>query len=112
MTEPISIELLWFDGCPSHDGARAMIEGVIAELGVDARIESIEVSGETMGRVVDFAGSPSIRVAGRGIDPAGGPNEDFSLRCRVYATHTGPQGLPERQWLVDAIAAAKRETNP
>ena len=112
MAEPISIELLWFDGCPSHDGARAMIEGVIAELGVDARIGSIKVSGETMGRVVDFAGSPSIRVAGRDIDPADGPNEDFSLRCRVYATHTGLQGLPERQWLVDAIAAAKRETNP
>jgi hypothetical protein len=49
MAEPISIELLWFDGCPSHDGARAMIEGVIAELGVDARIGSIKVSGETMG---------------------------------------------------------------
>jgi hypothetical protein len=109
MAEPVFIELLWFDGCPSHDGAHAMIESVIAELDVEARIESIEVTDETMGRAVDFAGSPSIRVAGRDIDPAGGPNEDFSLRCRVYATPTGLQGLPPRQWLVDAISVAKTE---
>ena len=108
MANPIPIELLWFDGCPSHDGAHTMIESVIAELGVDAWIESIEVTDEAMGRVVDFAGSPSIRVAGRDIDPAGGTNQDFSLRCRVYATHTGLRGLPEQQWLLDAISAAER----
>lgn len=74
-----------------------MIESVIAELGVEARIESIEFADEVMGRVVDFGGSPSIRVAGRDIDPAGGPNEDFSLRWRAYATDAGLRGLPERR---------------
>lgn len=73
-----------------------MIESVSAELGVEARIESIEVADEAMGRVVDFAGSPSIRVAGRDIDPAGGPNGDFSLGRRVYPTDASLRGLPER----------------
>lgn len=97
------IELLWFQDCPNHPGARALIEDVVAELGVRADIRSVEVADDTIAERIRFPGSPTIRVDGVDIEPGFADGDDCTPRCRVYATSAGLRGLPEREWLVAAL---------
>ena len=40
----MTVELLWWDGCPSHPEALADLERILREEGVDAHVERIELS--------------------------------------------------------------------
>ncbi|HEY5159551.1 MAG TPA: hypothetical protein VII83_00635, partial [Gaiellaceae bacterium] len=77
------IELLYWQGCPSHPEAKALLEGVLAELGRDDEIVMTEVKSDEEAERLHFPGSPTIRVDGRDID-ARGANERPSLTCRIY----------------------------
>ncbi|MGE3073927.1 MAG: hypothetical protein AB7N24_11760 [Dehalococcoidia bacterium] len=103
------IELLWFEGCPNHPAARAMIDDVVAEYRVRADVRAIEVADETIARRIRFPGSPTIRVDGVDIEPGFTDCDDCTPRCRVYHTSAGLRGLPERSWLVAALAADGRK---
>jgi hypothetical protein len=103
---PMHVELLWFDGCPNHGAARALIDEVAGELGVSPRVEAIEVPDEATGDRVCFPGSPTIRVDGVDIEPGWEPCADCTPRCRVYATAEGLRGLPEREWVARALSRA------
>ncbi len=101
------IELLWFEDCPNHDGARALISDVMVELGIEAEVEAIEVADDATAEQVRFPGSPTIRVDGVDIEPGFPGCDDCTPRCRVYQTSAGLRGLPERSWLVAALAGRK-----
>jgi hypothetical protein len=100
---PKHVELLWFEGCPNHGSAQAMVEEVAAQLGVAINIERVEVPDEATGNRVRFPGSPTIRVDGRDIEPGFGGCDECTPRCRVYATSSGLRGVPERAWIVAAL---------
>ncbi len=100
------IELLWFDDCPNHLAAEAMLRDVMAEEGIDAPIVRVKVADEATGERVCFPGSPTIRIDGRDVEPGWEPCADCFPRCRLYATDQGLHGLPERSWIVDAIREA------
>ena len=102
----MNIELLWSDDCPSHEAAEVMVREVLGEVGVSAPIERIKVPDEETGKRVIFPGSPTIRIDGRDVEPGWEKCEDCTPRCRLYATSEGLRGLPERQWVVDAVLAA------
>jgi hypothetical protein len=56
------------------------------------------------GAVVErFLGSPTIRVAGRRVEPGADERRDYAFACRVYRTRCGFAGQPEEQWLRDAL---------
>lgn len=99
------IDLLWFEDCPNHQGAQALIEDVLAELGIQAEVRAIEVADDTVAERVRFPGSPTIRVNGVDIEPGYTGCDDCTPRCRVYQTPAGLRGLPERSWLVAALTA-------
>jgi hypothetical protein len=97
------IEFLFWDGCPSHPEALALLQEVLEERGIDAPIEIREVL--THGDAVEqaFPGSPTIRIDGRDVDPDGA-TEPPSLTCRVYRLPDGrPSPVPSRQQLEEAI---------
>lgn len=100
------IELLWFDDCPNHEAAESMLHEVMLELGLDEPIERLQVEDEALGRQVCFPGSPTIRINGADIEPEWEPCEDCTPRCRLYLTQYGLRGLPDRQWIADALTAA------
>ena len=100
------VELLWFQDCPNHAAAEAMLREVMAEQGIAIPIERIEVPDEATGNAVCFPGSPTIRVDGRDVEPGWQPCEDCTPRCRLYFTGTGLRGLPEREWVVEALRAS------
>lgn len=108
----VDIELLYFDGCPTWRTARAELDEVLAELGIDAtvrlhRLESLEEAG-----LRGFAGSPTIRIDGRDLEDYDGP---ALLACRRYLDNDG-NGWPDRtllrRRLRDAGHYTHRQTSP
>ena len=65
----MKVELLYFDGCPSHEKALEILREVRAEMLPDMEIDKINVEDDETARVQEFLGSPSIRVNGIDIDP-------------------------------------------
>ena len=97
------VELLFWAGCPSHPEALALLEEVLAENRISAEIEMREVHTHEEARELAFPGSPTIRVDGADVDPAGAA-EPPSLTCRVYRSPDGrPSPVPSREQLEEAL---------
>ena len=100
------VEILYFDGCPNYEPARALVERVAAELGLHAKIELIEVADADSASRLRFLGSPSVRVEGRDVEPGADERSDFVLSCRVYRSERGLVGQPKAVWIRHALSAA------
>jgi hypothetical protein len=105
------VEILYFDGCPNHEAARAMVDRVSSELGLEPELRLVNVTDEDAAQRLRFLGSPTIRVRGRDIDPGAAEREDYVLACRVYRTETGFRGQPYERWLRDALRAESAGEN-
>ena len=97
------VEILYFDGCPNHEAARAMVERVSSELGLEPELRLVNVPDEREAQRLRFLGSPTIRVGGRDIDPNAAERDEYVLSCRVYRTEAGFAGQPDERWLRDAL---------
>ncbi len=103
MTGP-SVELLWWEGCPSYPQALADLRAAMDELGLDPEsVDVREVPTEEDAAREGFVGSPTIRVDGRDVaqPPTGEPN---GLSCRVYTLRDGRVSpVPDPEDLRDAL---------
>jgi hypothetical protein len=96
----MKVELLWWEGCPSTEEARELLEDV---LGGRAEIEMREVTNDDEAEALAFPGSPTIRVDGRDVDPRGAA-EPPSLSCRIYYLPDGRVSpVPSRRQLEEAL---------
>jgi len=101
---PPQIELLYWDGCPSHPRALAELRHALAELGhSDLPVELTEIATEDDARERGFVGSPTLRIDG--VDPLPPPaGEPTGLACRVYRRPDGrPSPTPDPTELRDAL---------
>jgi hypothetical protein len=99
----VKIEMLFWEGCPSHPEALELLQDVLRERGIEEPIELREVF--TLEDAVEhrFPGSPTIRIDGRDVDPAGATDPP-ALTCRVYRLPDGrPSPVPSRQQLEEAV---------
>jgi hypothetical protein len=97
------VELLWWEGCPSHPETLADLRRSLTEEGVEAEVEMVEVESDEQARAERFPGSPTIRIDGEDIFPCDEP-EPFSLTCRVYRLRDGRASpTPDPDDLRDAI---------
>ena len=102
------VELLWWEGCPSHPETLADLERVLREEGVAAEVEMVEVESDEQARVERFAGSPTIRLNGSDAFPAG-DDEPYSLTCRVYRLRDGRVSpTPDPEHLREAVRRSTR----
>lgn len=102
-TEP-KIEFLFWQGCPSHPQALQRLQDVMAGLGVRMPIEQIEVKTEEDAERLSFPGSPTIRVDGADVDPAGAAQMGTALTCRVYLLEDGRfSPLPSKAMIEQAL---------
>ncbi len=101
---PVStcIEILFFAGCRNFGPAVELAERVVADLGVDAHIQQVEVDSADEAQRLRFLGSPSIHVNGQDIEPDAGGRTDFAVSCRLY----GDSGIPASDLLESAVRAA------
>ena len=106
MSKPL-VEVLTFEGCPHAEPALALAERVVAESGIDATVERVDVPDGGAAAAQRFLGSPTIRVNGRDIEPGVVERADYVLSCRIYHTHDGIKGEPDERWLCDVLHANK-----
>jgi hypothetical protein len=102
----VRIEVLYFDGCPSHEALLPRLRELLDQAGVDEeihlrRVESIEAAEQ--GR---FLGSPTLRVDGRDVEPRAGERDDYGLKCRLYPGEQGMTGVPPDDWVLAALRRA------
>jgi len=97
------VQFLWFDGCPGHGPARALLDEVIAAVAPGTPVEAINASDPAVAFAQHFPGSPTIRVDGRDIDPGFEDPGDYSPRCRLYRTPEGLRGVPPYEWIEVAL---------
>src|SRR5919199_5859078 len=102
----MKVELLWWDGCPSHPEALEQLRQVLAEEGLDPdAVERVEIVSDEQAERERFFGSPTIRIDGEDIvpPPEGHP---VGLSCRVYRRRDGrPSPTPDVE---DLRAAVRR----
>ncbi len=99
----MKIELLYWDGCPSHPEAKALLEAALAEVSLDAHIALREIATPEEAEAESFPGSPTIRIDGRDVDPpAGGARP--SLSCRIYGRPDGRSSpVPTKDQIKEAL---------
>lgn len=97
------VEIFYFDGCPNHHPAVALVERVSGELGLEPEIRLVNVTDDEVAKRLRFLGSPTIRVGGRDVDPHMKDRDDYALSCRVFRTDAGIVGQPDERWVRDAL---------
>jgi hypothetical protein len=108
-TRPL-VELLTFAGCPNRDAAITLIQRVRQQLGSNTEVRVIEVPDQQAAQRSRFLGSPTIRVDGHDIEPGADRRDDYVHACRLYKGEHSLRGLPEEDWLRQALLTA--ETRP
>ena len=99
----MKIELFYWDGCPSYPEAHELLRSVLDERGIGDEIELREVTSNEEAQELGFPGSPTIRIDGRDVDPAGA-SAPPSLSCRIYHLPGGRVSpVPSREQLEEAL---------
>ena len=99
----MKIELFYWDGCPSYPEAHELLRSVLDERGIGDEIELREVTSDAEAEELGFPGSPTIRIDGRDVDPAGA-SAPPSLSCRIYHLPDGRVSpVPSREQLEEAL---------
>jgi hypothetical protein len=84
----MTVELLWWDGCPSYPKALSELRRILREEGVDADVQLLEITSDEQAERERFPGSPTVRIDGEDVVPPG-EAEPASLTCRVYRMRDG-----------------------
>jgi len=93
---------------PSAKAAVAVVNELVKELSIDADVHEVRVESLEEATRLGFLGSPTIRVAGKDVEPGADRRGDYALACRVYRTSAGTAGVPDRAWIQEALSAAGR----
>lgn len=102
----MKVELLVFEGCPNVAGARDLLQGCMAALGIQQEIAEVHVDTPELAGLLAFPGSPTLRVNDADVDPPEHAVEG-SLTCRTYMVDGRLRGLPDRTKVMAALKAAQ-----
>lgn len=103
----LRVEILSFAGCPNREPARALVERVADELGMEATVEIVDVIDFDAARNLRFLGSPTVRVNGHDVEPGAEKRCEFGFACRVYHSDQGSSSQPSEAWIREALAASR-----
>ncbi len=100
------VELLYWDGCPSHPKALAELRSSMSDMGLDPDAILVrEVANDADAGRERFIGSPTILVDGVDVEPS--EEDPVGLACRVYRRRDGRfSATPDPADVRDALAAA------
>jgi peroxiredoxin len=97
------VELLWWDGCPSHGQAADLLRDTLAEMGRgDVHVVERQVRTREEAERLGFPGSPTFAVGRRDLFPT-----DLvpALTCRVYERDGRSSPLPGASDLAGRLRA-------
>ena len=100
------VELLFWEGCPSHPRALADLRVALANAGLDPDAVTVrEVTSEEQAAREGFVGSPTIRIDGVDVQAPG--DAPPALTCRIYRRRDGRiSPTPDPADVRDALEAA------
>ena len=98
----MNIELLYFDGCPTYKPAQQTLQQALSEEGIEAQIQLLVVNSNEEAQRIQFPDSPTIRVNGRDLFPAG-ERQEWGLGCRMYTAPEGLRGTPTKAMIREAM---------
>ena len=101
------IRVLTFEGCPSCEATRRLVEETVKELQIKAEIDPVQVDGEDEARRQGFLGSPTVQIDGKDIEVSRREGK-AGFACRLYRTPNGVSGVPPKSLLVAAIREAQQ----
>ena len=111
MGSGLSVELLWWEGCPSTERALAELRAVLDELNLPDEVTMREIRTDEEAEAVAFTGSPTILIDGVELMDAlgrGAGDEPAGLNCRVYARRDGRVSpTPDPDDLREALKGAR-----
>ncbi len=104
------VELLYWDGDPHYMTARQRLVEVLTEDAFETPIQMIAVNSAADAELLAFVGSPTIRIDGIDIHPAG--VGEIGLRVRAYpldVDHDGPlrEAVPGKRLIRRAVERAR-----
>jgi len=102
------VEILYFDGCPNHEPARALVDRLARQLGVEPEIELVQVADPEAAAMLRFLGSPTVRVDGVDVEPGAEERRDFAFSCRIYRSDGGASEQPAESWVREALMEAAK----
>ena len=105
VTDTPTIEVLYFDGCPSHGRLLPTVEQLAAQFGVEVRFRRVETPEAAESECFS---ARRLRVNGIDVDSTALERTDFGLKCRIYRSDEGQSPLPPEQWIRVALRAAAR----
>jgi hypothetical protein len=97
----MTVEILYFDGCPSFEQIVPRVRDLARDGGAQVVLRVIETLEAA--EAEQFLGSPTIRVDGRDIDPTAASRTDFGLKCRLYRDGTEHSAVPPEAWIRAAL---------
>ena len=106
----VRIEILARKDCPGRGMAISVVEKAVAETGVPAEIEVVDVISQEHAQEYLLPGSPTVRVDGRDVDRQPNGRIEFTSDDRVYRTDRGLAGWPDERWVRDALLLAVAQT--
>jgi hypothetical protein len=87
------VELLWWEGCPTHTEAAELLRGTLEQLGRgDVHVLEREVRTRDEAARLGFPGSPTVQVGRRDLFPT---EAAPALTCRVYDRDGRISPLPD-----------------
>jgi hypothetical protein len=104
----MTLELLYFPGCPNHDGTVNLLRSVLQQEGVITHLQEIPVNDYEEARTFQFPGSPTVRVNGEDIENVPSHRLGIGFACRTYVVEGKPRGVPPSSWVERAIRAARK----
>jgi hypothetical protein len=102
------VEIPYFEGCPNHEPALALVERLASELRVEPEIEPVEVADPDGAVALRFLGSPTVRVDGVDVEPGAEERRDFAFSCRIYRREGGAAEQPQESWVREALTEAAK----
>lgn len=96
-----SIELLYFDGCPSWKHTYTLLQEILHELGIEKEILLLNIETNDEASKNKFQGSPMIKINHKDIFPT--DHTDYALGCRIYKTPEGFRGAPSKAMIVEKL---------
>jgi hypothetical protein len=101
------VELLFWDGCPSHPKALVELRQAMVDVALDpSSVVVREVQTQAEATLERFVGSPTVRIDGVDVEPPG--DEPVGLTCRIYHRRDGRiSPTPDPADVRDALRAAK-----
>ena len=104
--EPVRVEMLYFEGCPTTETMRARLLDAIRNAGDGFVFVEVDLESLALDDVRRGYGSPTVLIHGH--DMLGMPNpEATELSCRLY-----PEGVPSSVELAELIETQVQQAQP